>query len=383
VAGALLALDGKLEAKHLNRDTNWPLRVAELHVELARKDPLLNAALISHPDFGRPEHALFARAPGFDRRRAAEVFLARSEKDPEYPWNSSQVQLLDSITESRALPLLRRLWERGGLEETILPLLARHPEPIDREKFLQGLRSPQLEMVRLSLEALEKLPRRKEGTDLLALVRTLRGLSDGREERTLRERLASYLRTVSGENKLGADREVWTAWFTQTYPELAARLGGTDGVDVGSWHKRLGLVDWSAGDAGRGRAVFAKASCASCHSGSQALGPDLHGVTGRFSRDDLFTAILQPSKDIAPRYRTTMIATTEGKVYQGMIVYEATDSVLLQTGPATTLRLANVQIASRRFTDTSLMPAGMLDKLSDREIADLYAYLKSLGVPRK
>ena len=41
----------------------------------------------------------------------------------------------------------------------------------------------------------------------------------------------------------------------------------------------------------------------------------LQGVAGRFSRDDLFTAILQPSKDISPRYRTTLIATPEGKAY--------------------------------------------------------------------
>jgi cytochrome c553 len=30
----------------------------------------------------------------------------------------------------------------------------------------------------------------------------------------------------------------------------------------------------------------------------------------------------------------------------------------------------------------SLMPAGLLDRLGDRDIADLYAYLKSLTVPQ-
>ena len=92
----------------------------------------------------------------------------------------------------------------------------------------------------------------------------------------------------------------------------------------------------------------------------------------------MLTAILQPSKDVAARYRTTQISTSDGKVYQGIIVYEAVDSVILQTGPATTLRLANKQIAERRLTVNSLMPVGLLDKLTDREIADLYAYLKAL-----
>src|SRR5262249_10121576 len=80
VADALLALDGKVTQRRLNRDRHWPLRIAELHAELARKDPRLNAALLAHPEFGRPDHVLFTQCPGFDRRRAAEVFLARAEK---------------------------------------------------------------------------------------------------------------------------------------------------------------------------------------------------------------------------------------------------------------------------------------------------------------
>jgi putative heme-binding domain-containing protein len=122
-----------------------------------------------------------------------------------------------------------------------------------------------------------------------------------------------------------------------------------------------------------------KASCASCHSGSQALGPDLVGVAGRFSRADLFTAILQPSKDVSPRYRTTLVSTADGKIYQGLIIYEAVDSLILQTGPGTTVRLTDRQITDKQQTVRSLMPAGLLDRASDQEISDLYAYLRSLG----
>jgi hypothetical protein len=43
-----------------------------------------------------------------------------------------------------------------------------------------------------------------------------------------------------------------------------------------------------------------------------------------------------------------------------------------------TLRLVNKQIADRRLTANSLMPAGLIDMLTDREIADLYAFLKEL-----
>jgi putative heme-binding domain-containing protein len=129
--------------------------------------------------------------------------------------------------------------------------------------------------------------------------------------------------------------------------------------------------------------VFVKANCASCHSGAQAIGPDLRGVASRFSRADLMTAIIQPSKDIAPRYRTTAVETSDGKIYQGLIIYEAVDGVILQTGPATTVRVDGAKITGKRFTDISLMPAGLLDMLKNEEVADLVAYLKSLTVPAK
>jgi putative heme-binding domain-containing protein len=360
-ATALLALDRKVTQRRLNRDTNWSPRVAELYAELAHKDGELNAALLAHADFGRPDHALFAKGPGFNRARAAALFLERAEKEEGYAWNPALVELIGELPEARCVPVLRKLWDRGGLQEAILPVLARKPQADDRGKFVEGLNSPQLATVRLCLEALQKLPD-GDGAQLLALVRCLRRLPDGKEENTLREEVAAYLRKLTGQEKPGADKEAWTAWLTKAHPELAAKLGGADGVDVAGWAKRLAALDWSAGDAERGRGVFTKASCAACHSGAQALGPDLRGVTGRFSRDDLFTAILQPSRDVSPRYRTTVVTTEDGKVYQGLVIYEAVDSLLLQTGPAATVRVVNKEIAERRLSDVSLMPVGSGDR---------------------
>jgi putative heme-binding domain-containing protein len=124
--------------------------------------------------------------------------------------------------------------------------------------------------------------------------------------------------------------------------------------------------------------VFAKATCAACHDGGGAVGPSLVGVAKRFSRDDLLTAILQPSKDVSPRYRPTRVVTTDDKAYTGILVYEATDGVILQTGADTAVRLAGASIASMRAVDVSLMPTGLIDKLTDGEIADLIAYLTTL-----
>src|SRR5262249_4851708 len=61
VAETLVNLDQKIVKEKRNRDSHWPPRIAELHAELAAKDPKLNEAILNHKDFGRPDHALFTR----------------------------------------------------------------------------------------------------------------------------------------------------------------------------------------------------------------------------------------------------------------------------------------------------------------------------------
>src|SRR5439155_1362757 len=85
-------------------------------------------------------------------------------------------------------------------------------------------------------------------------------------------RLAAYLRKVTGQS-FRPDRAAWTDWLTKTHPDVAAKLGGPDGVDVAGWQKRFAGIDWGEGHGERGQAVFTKASCATCHSGGQAHHP--------------------------------------------------------------------------------------------------------------
>lgn len=379
VAEALIRLDAKIVERKMNRDSNWPSRMTELHAGLAQKDEALNKAILEHADFGRPDHVLWTRAAGFDRTKAAETFLARAKKDRAFEWNAALVALIGSLEQEKSLPVLRKLWGEAGLDDELLPILAKAGREEDHDKLLRGLTSPRVALVGVSLTALEKLAVKKERQrdEGLALLKAVRLLPAEKENEALRKRLLARLTKLAGANLV--DAEAALAWYRKVYPEQAKALTDADGVDVEAWKKRLAKVEWDKGDAKKGAQVYVKASCASCHSGSAALGPDLAGVTGRFSRDDLFTSILQPSKDVSPRYRTTQVMTDKGKSYGGIIIYDAVDSLILQTGPAETVRLTNAQIASRRLTATSLMPAGLLDRLSDGEIADLYAHLKSLG----
>ena len=142
----------------------------------------------------------------------------------------------------------------------------------------------------------------------------------------------------------------------------------------------LTQVDWSRGDASHGEQIFNQRACVQCHSSRRALGPDLQGVASRFSRDDLFTAIMLPNRDVSPRYQTTLIETKDGRIFTGMVVYEAIDGVVIRNAANQTFRIEVAQIESRKPLSNSLMPTGLLKDLKPGDYADLYAYLRTLNV---
>jgi putative membrane-bound dehydrogenase-like protein len=376
VATTLLDLDRKIAARKLNRDSNWPLRVRELYIGIAEKDANLHKAILSHPAFGRPDHALFATTDGFPTERAARIFLTRWQRDKDYALTGNIVQLFETLPPDDVLPAIRKRWGETGQESAFLPLLAQKPAVVDRKRFIDGLNSPQTAILEACVRGLDKLSAKTDAEESFGLIRALHRTSD--KQIPMRKTLAGRLEKTTGQT-YGTDSKRWITWLEKQHPEFGKRLANPDGVDVAKWDRRLAQLNWDKGNADAGKAVFSKASCLTCHSGSQALGPDLVGVANRFSRADLLTAIIQPSKDVPARYQTTLVETQDGKTYQGIVIYDAVDSLLLQTGAATTVRVDGARVVSRTVSAQSLMPAGLLDPLSDQEIVDLYAYLRGLG----
>jgi putative heme-binding domain-containing protein len=374
VAAALLDLDRKITTRKMNRDSNWPFRVQELYVGLSEKDAGLHQAMVEHPAFGRPDHALFANTAGFPKERAARIFLERWKADANFAISGNIVPLLEMLPADDVLPVVRKRWGDTGQENALLPLLARKPEANDRSKFIDGLNSVQTSVLQACVQGLDKLDAKSDANEAFALIRALHRTSD--KQIALRKAMSARLEKTTGQ-ALGADSKRWIAWLEKAHPEFGKRLANPDGVDVAKWEQRLAKLDWTQGNADAGKAIFHTASCVHCHSGSQAMGPDLVGVATRFSRADLFTAILQPSKDVPARYQTTVVETRDGKTYQGIVIYDAVDSLILQTGASTTVRMDGASVVSRHVSAQSLMPAGLLDPLSDQEIVDLYAYLRN------
>ncbi|MHB8523888.1 MAG: HEAT repeat domain-containing protein [Limisphaerales bacterium] len=390
VARAIAGLDRKLEGQELRNKQMWTARLAEVVAQLAHRDPALADHLLALPDF--PRAGNLELVDGFDagqRRRAAEAFLKAVKASTNFVWSGELIDLLSSLPAKDVRPLLRQQWDNRGLRDALALELAKHPEAEDRDKFLAALESGQPQVVGGCLNALEQLPADSTPEKLVPVLRLLRRLLSEPKAEKLRAQSLALINRQSGETlavkeestERGGLKKAYQPVldrFTARYPRLTGQLEGESDEDPAKWKQILQGVAWNAGEAARGEKLFRERACQTCHAGATPLGPSLAGVTSRFSVEDLFNAILYPSRDVAPLYRTTTFETRDGQSYTGLVAFESADGVIVQTGATTTVRLATSDLVSRSESDLSLMPTGLMSGLKPADLADLYSYLKSL-----
>jgi len=386
IVRGLLSLHGKLDAQEQFISRNWPLRVGEMFDALCERDAELATALIESDRFGHREHALFIEhLPKAMRPEAIEKLWNATVQRGDTP-TPEMVQLIGALPQATRLPLVRAQWEESALRDAILIVLARTPQSEDRERLISGLSSPQSGVVERCAKALVHLGIQCTSAELAAALRALKlscATPKQEEPRGALLKLVNFWTEENSDVDLDPDpTKVYIGWyemFDNYYPAEAARLRSSSGADAAGWKKRLAVIDWNQGDAARGKAVFEVRACHRCHQANGHLGPELKGAVSRMSRDDLFTAIIDPNLEVSPAYQTTALATRSGQVYHGLVVYESPETTLLQTGPDTTVRVLNGETSSMRKSGQSLMPTGLLDPLSDQELGDLYAYLRTLA----
>jgi len=402
-ADCLCRLHGKLAARSWTPSRMWPLRVGEAFERLVQNDPQLAHAVMASPYFGRPEHGLFvARMPKKIREPAARTLLAKlqsaeAEGHGDRVWTVELVGALAVLPDEEIFSVLRGRWQNAALRDAIAFVLARNPKAEDRGRLVESLDSFDASLVRSAAKALEQLkaPGKAEeiGVALKALKRQCQPTGEAalrHEARTVRRELDRLLAHWTGRPAIASEPDdpsglasayqPWFEWFAKTYPDLAARGARSSLGNWTAWQKRFQQIDFSRGDANQGKRVFERKACHQCHRDAGRLGPALGPAVRRFGRDDLLSAVIDPSRDVSPLYHTVSVVTQDGRVFYGLPIYESPESTLLQTGPATTIRVAHVikTFQSKR----SLMPNGLLDGLDDQAIADLYAYLRTLADQR-
>jgi putative heme-binding domain-containing protein len=130
-------------------------------------------------------------------------------------------------------------------------------------------------------------------------------------------------------------------------------------------------------DLSNGRVLY-DANCGKCHklfgAGAQ-IGPDITG-SNRADIDYTLHNLIDPNALIGKDYQATKLLTNDGRVIVGLLKEENDTAVVIQTANEK-LVVEKGEIASRTLSDTSMMPEGQLDPLSETQIRDLIAYLAS------
>ncbi len=386
-AKALLGIEIKIRKLGLRQDTNWDDRIGELYKALCKVDPAMPSLLVDQPGFGEPGHVLFlSQVPQESIPKAIDGIVRTIQSDPEYRWSNDVVFAIGESKQPEHIALLRDQLDNLSVRDAVLITIADKATKEDREVLLSGLDSPQLNAVEACLKALIKLPCSNEAAEQFQFLAAARRLINDKREFQLRESVMRLLQNntlQAHQFQFGEDgyhlqpesMQQWQTWLEKRYPDYRPPQVSDVAQQV---LRNLDAVDWNAGDADKGKHLFERLACARCHSGRQALGPDLKGVTKRFSRRDLFAAIVDPNRDISPRYQTTLIETKSGKVFTGLIVYESVDGLLLRDSDHKTYRIEAADMELKIEQTNSLMPAGLLKDTQLHDLADLEKYLQGL-----
>jgi putative heme-binding domain-containing protein len=137
------------------------------------------------------------------------------------------------------------------------------------------------------------------------------------------------------------------------------------------------------GDPVAGRAVYesGRGACLACHKigdKGNELGPNLTKIGGIRAERELVESILFPSYNIARDYDLNSFQLTDGTSVLGLIQARSAEGVTVKEASGQSRLLPNEAIASSTQLTTSLMPAGLDGMLSEKELVDLVAYLRSL-----
>lgn len=135
-----------------------------------------------------------------------------------------------------------------------------------------------------------------------------------------------------------------------------------------------------------GRNLFKVANCVGCHKlngEGREFGPDLTKLEpARQTTEALLRSIIEPSREISEKYQSHTFVLDSGKLVTGMIVEETATEVKVLADPLAKGEPAVIsksEIEERSKSATSIMPMGLVNKLTREEMFDLLAYVQAKG----
>jgi putative heme-binding domain-containing protein len=158
--------------------------------------------------------------------------------------------------------------------------------------------------------------------------------------------------------------------------------GNVEGATTAEMQKQIerlaGVLRTGKGSPYQGKKLF-KDTCAKCHrlfGQGNDVGPDLTS----YKRDDIgnmLANIVNPSAEIREGYETYQVTTADGRIVTGLLVDKDRQVLVLRTSEGQKITLAKDKVEEVAPQRKSLMPEDLLKTMSDQQVRDLFAYLRS------
>jgi len=310
----------------------------------------------------------------------------------------------DAETAQLAVELAQHLGDNAAARERLTTLVDRDADTDDRRGALRALARQRFPALRSRLFALLDEPVLRRDA-----IRAMAAFDDGRVASTLLGRYAGLdapeklevVHTLASRPRSGWElakaiqrgavprrdvpayvarqlRRVVGSGFVEIWGPIDARSSQTEAAFT-KYRALLTDKALAAASPREGRQVFER-TCSACHKiygkGGE-IGPDITGAN-RTDLSYVLGNILTPSDVIQDDYRMLLVLTNEGRLYSGILADESPRQIRLRVaGQPEPVVIAKSAIASRETAKVSMMPAGLLRDLTDEEVLDLVAYLRT------
>ncbi len=139
-------------------------------------------------------------------------------------------------------------------------------------------------------------------------------------------------------------------------------------------------------NANQGETIYRQESlkCVQCHKIGSAggdIGPNLISLGGSSQIDYVIESLIEPNAKLKEGFKTVVALTDQDKIVTGLERSRTEDQLSLQTAEGQMVHLELDSIIEER-DGGSLMPAGLVDRLTIDQLADLVDFLSQLGRTR-
>jgi putative membrane-bound dehydrogenase-like protein len=298
-------------------------------------------------------------AQQFGDTQAAQQYLATlNDKSAPIEQRKKAIQALAAQQREELLPEIPRLFNEAALRTEAIRAVAAYDHKPLGEMLLKEY--GQLNATD-QLEAVQSLASRPDYGWML--TQALKRGDIPKSE--VPAYVARQLRRVVGSGFV----EVWGP-----IDEMSGNLAAA----YDKYHSLLTEEALLSANAANGRVLFQR-SCGPCHQmygEGGRIGPDLTG-SNRTNVDYILSNVLNPNAEIQDDYKMLVVTTRDGRTYTGNLVGESERQITIRTIGQESLQISKAEIQSRETSESSLMPAGLFETLTEQEVIDLVGYLRS------